>query len=166
VKPSPTVREGSCWSQERTRCWFRTTPDGRGSTCSSAGRAGTRHHGRPTTPGKAGQATTNPRPHSSMSTSKRPAPAAGKTPANTLPQPPRRSSTPRDPGNGHEMTGSSSTISDVSHMTQIPRRNEMTNCPHQQNRLLERRVRAVAAFAHQPCQIPHAPATSCGRSTG
>jgi len=64
---------------------------------SSASRAGIRHHGRPETPGKAGQATANPRPHSSMSTNKRPGPAVGIAAANALPQPRRRSQTPRDP---------------------------------------------------------------------
>jgi len=54
----------------------------------------------------------------------------------------------------------------IRHMAEIPRRNAMTNHPRYQNTARGRRVDPVTAFAHEPCQITHARATSCGRSTG
>ncbi len=52
-------------------------------------------------------------------------------------------------------------FSTIRHMAQIPRRNAMTNRPRYRDRPRERRIDAVTAFAHEPCQITHAPATSC-----
>lgn len=49
----------------------------------------------------------------------------------------------------------------IRHMVQIPRRNAMTNRLRYRDRPRERRIHAVTAFAHEPCQITHAPATSC-----
>jgi hypothetical protein len=57
-------------------------------------------------------------------------------------------------------------FSTIRHMDQIPRRNAMTNRRRYQNRPRELRIHAVTAFAHEPCQITHARATSCGWSTG
>ena len=56
--------------------------------------------------------------------------------------------------------------STIRHMDQISRRNAMTNHPRYQNRPREHGIDAGTAFAHGPCQIAHARATSCGRSTG
>ena len=54
-------------------------------------------------------------------------------------------------------------LSTIRHMNQIPTRNDTSNHPRWQNNPLERRVVPVTAFAHEPCQITHARATSCGR---
>jgi hypothetical protein len=54
----------------------------------------------------------------------------------------------------------------IRHMAQIRTRNATWNRPRRKNSLRERRVDPVTAFARQPCQITHARATSCGRSTG
>ena len=48
----------------------------------------------------------------------------------------------------------------IRHMAQIPRRRAMTNHPRYQNRPREHGIDAGTAFAHGPCQIPHARATS------
>ena len=52
-------------------------------------------------------------------------------------------------------------FSTIRHMAQIPRRNAMTNRSRYRDRPRDLRIHAVTAFAHEPCQITHAPATSC-----
>ena len=54
-------------------------------------------------------------------------------------------------------------FSTIRHMNQIRTRNDTSNHPRRQNSPRERRVNPVTAFAHEPCQIAHARATSCGR---
>ena len=52
-------------------------------------------------------------------------------------------------------------FSTIRPMNRIPRRNAMANRRRYQNRPRELRIHPVTAFAHEPCQITHAPATSC-----
>ncbi len=80
----------------------------------------------------------------------------------TIPTPEPRNGAQNSPSGQLRANGTPHTIR---HMAQIQRRNAMTNRPRYQKRPRERRIHAVTAFAHQPCQIPHAPATSCSRYT-
>jgi len=52
-------------------------------------------------------------------------------------------------------------FSTIRHIDQIRMGNVTSNRPRGQNSPREFRVNPVTAFAHQPCQITHAPATSC-----
>jgi hypothetical protein len=52
-------------------------------------------------------------------------------------------------------------FSTIRHMNRIRPKTATSNRPRGQNSPRELRVDPVTAFAYQPCQIPHAPATSC-----
>ena len=52
-------------------------------------------------------------------------------------------------------------LSTIRHMNRIRPKTATSNRPRRQNSRRELRVNPVTAFAHQPCQITHARATSC-----
>ena len=131
---------------------------GRRQTCSHASRTGTTCRSRLAATGKSVQAPTNSQSCPPMWTSTR---KSQRRMAPTL----RRPVSEPSPGNGHEMTGSPSTMSDMNHV----RRRIPMSAHHRLERTTAnaqvRRCPTMSAVRAEPCQTPHARATSCLVST-